>query len=129
MDEEGLAGLTEGRVMRDRVDVNNARWGERLVRPGGRVRWLGRWFVPEDGALSEAEFLRLPMDQRVRAGGLKYDGRIDGKRALFYTYGNLHEASKTHIYLHSVGDEWPGLSCIGGVFCWETFCLDEREDD
>lgn len=112
--------------MGDRVTRNNARFGERLIRPGGRVLWLGRYFVPEDGELPVSDFEALPAEDRVKwENQAKYDGRLDGLKALFYTYGDHHEASKNHIYLYSVGDEWPGPSCIRGVFCWETWRLEE----
>ena len=98
------AGTVSDRVRKS----DNARWGMRKIRPGGRVRWCGRWYALDTS----------------REGTPKYDGRMDGMRGLFYTYGDLHEASKDHVYLHSVPSEpWPGPACVDGFFVWETFAL------
>jgi hypothetical protein len=104
---------------------DNARWGVRTIRPDGRVRWLGRWFKVEDGTLSVEEYSTLPRQGRTYANRPRYDGRMDGARGLFYTYGDHHAGSRDHVYLHSiVGAEWPGPSCVDGFFVWETFALE-----
>lgn len=98
--------------------------GLRRIRPGGRVRWLGRWFALESGSVPVAQYAALPLEEKAKhENSPAYDGRMDGRVGLFYTYGNHHEGSKTHIYLHNVENEWPGPSCVGGVFHWETFRL------
>ena len=63
--------------------------------------------------------------QPMHADAPKYDGRMDGMKAHFYTYGDHHEGSKTHIYFHSVDgvDWWPGPNCIAGYFVWDSYVL------
>lgn len=63
--------------------------------------------------------------QPYRKDDPKYDGRMDGMKACFHTYGDHHERSKTHIYLHSVeGAEWPGPNCIASYFVWESYAVE-----
>ena len=103
-------------------------WAERVIRPGGRVLFRRRWFRLEDGPLSVAEYAALPHEKKQRGNRPMYDGRMDGLRGLFYTYGNHHEGSRDHVYLHSiVGAEWPGPACVEGYFVWETFGLEPSE--
>lgn len=114
----------------DRVRRDGARWGIRVIRPGGVVVWLGRKYKLDDSPadLSVEEFSRLPMDERCsnfrpeEKHCPRYDGSMDGSKGLFYTYGDHHEASKTHVYLHSIPvDPWPGRQCVAGVFVWTDF--------
>lgn len=110
--------------MSDRVRKDGARWGERRIRPGGRVRWLGRDFVLEDGPIPRDEYERADRDAQRQGPRPRYDGTMDGMLGLFYTYGSHHEASKDHVYLHSiVGAPWPGPECVAGYFVWDTFAL------
>lgn len=102
----------------------------RVIHAGGRVKWLGRWYQVEDGTLSVSEYearfgLRAGNRQPMHSDCPRYDGRMDGKLGLFYTYGRHHAASLDHVYFHSMADrEWPGPNCIGGYFVWESFRLE-----
>lgn len=93
------------------------RWEERLIRKGGRVKFAGHWY-------------RVAPTQRHAlasyASDPPYDGRLDGKRAVFYSYGPSAPALLDSIFLHSFpnpeaedGIEWPGPNCVDGVFRWE----------
>lgn len=107
-----------------------SRWGVRTIRPGGRVKWMGRQYVLEDGQMPVEEYIRrfghrsIRERQPMHDDRPKYDGRMDGMKALLYTYGNHHEGSKTHVYLHSIeGAEWPGPNCVAGYFVWDSFVV------
>lgn len=108
--------------------------GIRTIRPGGEVVWMGRRYRLDDSPadVSVAEYSAIPFERRGRLeeDGTKhcprYDGSMDGALGLFYTYGDHHEGSKTHIYLHSIpSDPWPGRQCVAGVFVWDTFAMVE----
>lgn len=118
----------------DRVRRDGARWGVRTIRPGARVRWCGRWFRLDDrpANVSVSEYEKLSPKERGRPEAdpdckrPAYDGRLDGLKGLFFTYGQHHERSKNHVWLHSiVGVEWPGPACVGGYFVWDTFKLED----
>ena len=101
----------------DSVRKDGGRWGVRTIHDG-KIKWLGRTFEV------------VPV-QRERVDGITgrqyesdppYDGRLDGLRALFYTYGGGWHADK--VFLHSFGsgeDDWPGPNCIDGYFVWEQW--------
>lgn len=119
----------------DRTRKNGSHWGERLIRPGGRVKWHGRWYVLDDSPanVSPEEYEAMPQRHSARSMDLcpRYDGRMDGRRGLFYDYGpdpygNGSEGPLTQaVWLHNVDDEWPGPACVGGMFVWERFSLAE----
>lgn len=98
------------------------------MRPGGRVRWRGRWYRLVDGPMPARDYEQYGSvsDRAMLRVKPAYDGRMDGMRGMFYTYGTHHEASKNHVYLHSIPSEpWPGTTCVGGVFVWNTFRAEE----
>jgi len=82
---------------------DGSQWGVRTIR-NGTVRFAGK--VYRVAPITPTE--------------LPYDGRLDGKRALFYTYGNYASLTDS-IFLHSFGDEWPGPNCINGYFVWHRW--------
>lgn len=102
---------------------DGSRWGWRRIRFGGRVRWLGRWYVVASGLLNIDEYKALALSERAHHENCpKYDGRMDEHRALFYAYGRQWPELANNIYLHSFeGHPWPGLDCVEGVFHWSTF--------
>lgn len=88
----------------------NGRWAERKI-VDGVVKFHGsRYRVVED---------------------VPYDGRLDGRRALFYEYSNSEHWPnlRDRVFLHSFPDpsneehgmDWPGPNCIDGYFHWETW--------
>lgn len=91
--------------MRTRAD--GSRWAERVIRDG-TVRFSGRRY-------------RVAVRQQPDLNGFvepAYDGRLDGRRALFYSYGPTFPSLADRVFLHSFGDEWPGPNCVDGYFVW-----------
>lgn len=87
---------------------------------------MGRWYRLVDGPVPRAGYEALGLAIASRGPLPKYDGSMDGRVGLFYTYGDHHERSRNHVWLHSVDDEYPGPACVGGVFVWETFALEAK---
>lgn len=98
-------------------------WAARSIR-AGTVRFYGKVY-------------RVSPTQRTPPVGMvgrewqsdpPYDGRLDGKRALFYSYHPEHASLADSIFLHSFpnpdaedGMDWPGPNCIDGYFIWERW--------
>ncbi len=99
----------------DWIRADGSRFGARTIRDG-RIKWLG------------ADYRVAPVQRSHPEYGPdwqsdpEYDGRLDGLRALFYTYPpGTHDGT---VFLHSFGptygdDEWPSPNCIDGYFVWE----------
>lgn len=111
-----------------------SRWGWRTIR-NGTVKWFGRTYRVKDNppagagvflqALDGAQFVAGLRDENPvdrRADHVPYDGRLDGRRALFSDYGPRCPNLAHLVFLHHVAREpWPGPNCIGGVFRWERW--------
>jgi hypothetical protein len=114
--------------MGDHVRYDGGRWGWRIIRPGGRIRWCGSDYrvTARDGAVAigSTEYETHKTDQRGWPHGLTgvdvlYDGRLDGMCGLFYTYGD-YAALADSVFLHSIrgyeGAMLGGPECVDGVF-------------
>ena len=107
--------------MSDRVLKGGARWGERRIRPGGRIKWCGEWWRLEPNhqrrprVVTVAEYAELTSSVRPWTS-VEYDGRLDGRVGLFYRYPD--SAGLPGVYLHSMVGEPFGAECVEGVFCW-----------
>lgn len=117
--------------MSDRVRFDGSRFGERLIRKDARVLWRRAWYRLVDGPTPLDEYAKVTLVPRSHSPLPRYDGRLDGLRGLFYTYGDISTKGNTalegRIWLHSiVGAEWPGPACVNGVFCWETFAKEAK---
>lgn len=96
----------------DSVRKDGGRWGVRTIK-NGTIRWCHDTYkvapIQRDFPDRGPEWQSEP----------EYDGRLDGLRALFYTYRTgIHEGK---VFLHSFGGDWPGPNCIDGYFHWERW--------
>lgn len=103
----------------DRVRKDMGRWGWRTIK-NGRIRWMGEDYEVDDrGATKTVEDVaKLPFAEQTRHH-VKYDGRLEGERMLFYTYGTRAREQSAfvdaHVFLWG-NEDWPGPHCVDGIF-------------
>ena len=100
-------------MSRSRRRSDGSLWGERTIR-NGQTRFFGKRYRV-DPIKRDPKLLELGDQWRSEPD---YDGRLDGKRGLFYNYGNYPSLADS-IFLHSCPPDpevWPGLNCIDGYF-------------
>lgn len=103
-----------------RCKPDGSAWGERTIR-NGSIRFYGKTYrvAPTE---RPAGFTGM----RSYQSEPPYDGRLDGKRALFYRYSQLYTRLEDSVFLHSFPPYEPDKdtrdpNVIDGYIVWERW--------